>query len=272
MTSGSSPSQAPPARRFAFGRNWLKFLAQVDEPAIADARDHLAAFLGTADLAGQRFLDLGSGSGLMSLAARRLGAAVVSFDYDPDSVRASELLRERLAPGDPAWTVLRGDALDQKFLAGLGSFAVVYSWGVLHHTGDLWRAVANAAALVAPGGLFYLALYNDQGWISRYWRGVKRRYNQNAFWRGLFILLHLPHPLGLPLLKRALTGRLRERARRGMGYWRDYLDWLGGWPFQVAAPAEVRDFLAARGFGLARERLVGRRQGCNEFLFRRGGN
>src|ERR1044072_5239228 len=95
------------------------------------------------NLLGKKFLDVGSGSGLFSLAARRLGAQVHSFDYDPQSVACTGELRRRYFPDDLHWVVQQGSVLDQGYLASLGSFDVVYAWGVLHHTGAMWRALDN---------------------------------------------------------------------------------------------------------------------------------
>ena len=110
------------------------------------------AALGTSDLAGRTFLDIGCGSGLFSLAALQLGAKVHSFDYDPDAVATTRQLRDRYAP-DSDWRVEQGSVLDSSLISRLGQFDIVYSWGVLHHTGALWEALDAACRLVAPGGL-----------------------------------------------------------------------------------------------------------------------
>ncbi len=83
--------------RFGFGANWARFLRHLDEPRIVAAERSLQQMLGLPSLAGLRFLDAGSGSGLFSLAARRLGAEVHSFDYDPQSVACTRELRRRHA-------------------------------------------------------------------------------------------------------------------------------------------------------------------------------
>lgn len=266
MTANAPARTVDPAERFGFGRNWQRFLASVDDARIAAAERSLAEFLGVARLDGQRFLDIGSGSGLFSLAARRLGAHVDSVDFDPESVACARHLRQTHFPNDPDWTVQQGSVLDRELMSRLGPADIVYSWGVLHHTGALWEAFGNALAAAAPGGLVFVALYNDQGWISRYWTVVKRLYNRSAVARALLLALHAPVYVGLRWLWQRLRGRKPER---GMNLWHDLVDWLGGWPFEVATPAAVTAFAAACGFDSVRTRTVGRRHGCNEFLFRR---
>ena len=182
--------------------------------------------LGVDDLRGRSFFDIGSGSGLFSLAAWRLGARVHSFDYDPQSVACTEELRRRYAPGDGRWTVARGSALDAAYLRGLGQYDVVYSWGVLHHTGRMWEALDLALLPLAPGGSLFIAIYNDQGFVSSYWTVVKRLFNRGAAWRAAMIALHAPYLIGLRALVRAIAGR--GRIPRGMTLWYDMLDWLGG--------------------------------------------
>lgn len=137
-------------RRFRFGANWKRFLRSLTPERLATAEDSLRHALGVDDLRGKRFLDIGCGSGLFSLSAARLGASVHSFDYDQDSVECALDLRARYAP-EAEWSIERGDALDRGYLGGLGTFDVVYSWGVLHHTGDLWSALDNALIPLEPG-------------------------------------------------------------------------------------------------------------------------
>ena len=153
--------------RFEFGKNWARFLALLDDERIARAEQSLKTMLEVESLEGKSFLDIGSGSGLFSLAARRLGARVHSFDYDPNSAACTQELRRRYFPGDERWKVEEGSALDAGYVRSLGQFDVVYSWGVLHHTGRMWDALDNARLPVAPGGRLFVAIYNDQGSRSR---------------------------------------------------------------------------------------------------------
>lgn len=253
--------------RFRFGKNWSDFLRGIDDERITLAEQSLITLLGEEGLVDKSFLDLGCGSGLFSLAARRLGARVLSFDYDRESVNCTRRLKELHDPNDESWTILEGSALDPKFVSSIGNFDVTYAWGVLHHTGDMWKAMENIVDTVAPSGMLIVSIYNDQGWLSRYWWFIKRMYNNFGVSRPILVALYAPHFIGLRFLVRSLTGR--AQLERGMSYWHDMLDWLGGYPFEVAKPERVFEFYATRGFRLSRLKTCGGRSGCNEFVFQR---
>ena len=252
--------------RFSFGANWRSFLTALSIERIETAVDSLKSMLGVDHLENKRFLDVGSGSGLFSLAARRLGAQVVSFDYDPVSVACTRELRRNFYPDDDLWIVEEGSVLDRDYLHRLGHFDIVYSWGVLHHTGAMWDALENISH--SASDKLFIAIYNDQGWVSVYWTVVKRLYNSNLLGRVLMIGLHLPHLYILRHLIRRLTGRPLER---GMSLWYDMLDWLGGFPFETAQPEKIVAFLLDRGFTCSKLKTCGLRPGCNEFIFHRHG-
>ncbi len=231
--------------------------------------------LGVDSLAGKRFLDIGSGSGLFSLAARRLGATVHSMDYDPQSVACTAELRRRYFPEDPAWTVTQGSVLDRGTVESLGTHDIVYSWGVLHHTGDMWKALQHATLPVAPGGSLFVSIYNDQGARSKAWRILKRvycsglpgRWFVTALGSAYFFLVCLKEDL---LRFRDPTRRYREyRKNRGMSVLHDWIDWFGGYPFEVAKVDQIFQFYHSRGFELTNLVSVGGALGCNEFVFRR---
>lgn len=282
-TRDSTGRQESPDAPFAFGKNWARFLSTLNPERIAAAERSLEFLLGTRDLQRRRFLDAGSGSGLFSLAATRLGADVTSFDVDPDSVACTRELKTRCGHDATSWQSLQGSLLDQTFLDSLGEFDVVYCWGVAHHTGDMWTAIANLARRVRRDGSLVLAIYNDQQYISRAWRGVKRTYQRlPSSVRPLFVvvigLFTFTKRLAVTLvacLLRLLTLRnpfvpvlnwVRETQARGMHGWYDLVDWVGGWPFEVAKPEDVFRFLRDRGFRL-QELTTSAGHGCNEFVF-----
>ncbi len=193
-------------------------------------------------------------------------------------------LRSRYHPGDPGWTVEQGSALDTDYLDKLGEFDIVYSWGVLHHTGAMWDALANVAPLVAPGGQLFIAIYNDQGQASNRWARVKQRYNRSGPGQRRAILAGvrayqaakpLPTLVASQAYHVAHHGRLRRLPKadvapaRGMDRDRDLVDWVGGWPFEVATPEAIFDFYRDRGFTLVHLLTCGGGLGCNEFVFRR---
>lgn len=264
--------------RFEFGANWARFLKVLDDERIALAEKSLCDMLVVSDLQGKSFLDIGSGSGLFSLAARRLGARVHSFDYDPNSVGCTRELKRRYFPEDPQWTIEEGSVLDRDYLSRLGQFEVVYSWGVLHSTGAMWEAMANVAPLVAEKGLLFIAIYNDEGGWSRRWLMLKRVYNWLPGFLKLPYAIIVMGPRELrSLVIETMKGKpwiyfenisYSKRNKRGMSHWHDLIDWIGGLPFEVAKPEEVFAFYRKRGFNLTRL-VTG--EACNEFVFSRLG-
>lgn len=259
-------------QRFEFGANWTRFLTVLNEDRVKEAEESLVAMLEIPGLAGLRFLDAGSGSGLFSLAARRLGAQVHSFDFDPKSVACTKELRRRYFADDANWTIGEGSVLDVEFLRKLGQFDVVYSWGVLHHTGAMWAALANVVERVAPGGRLYISIYNDQPGPSGRWTRLKRLYNRHKFLRFPLTVYTLIRQWTLPTLHDFRHGRpfwtwRNYQRSRGMSAWHDVVDWIGGYPFEVAKPEEIFDFCRQRGFRLERLKTVAGGHGCNEYMF-----
>jgi 2-polyprenyl-6-hydroxyphenyl methylase/3-demethylubiquinone-9 3-methyltransferase len=252
--------------RFGFGENWTRFSRMLNPERVDSARASMVAMLGGGSLSGLVLLDIGCGSGLFSLCARQLGAEVVSFDYDPYSVKCTQSVRQKYSPEDAKWQVAQGSILDCDFVSTLGQFDIVYSWGVLHHTGRMWEALDNAGQAVKVGGRLYISIYNDQAFISSYWLRVKRAYNQFSLLKPLIVAVHAPYLFLARILYRAAIGKGIER---GMSIWHDMLDWLGGYPFEVARPEQIFGFYRDRGFELLEMKTCGGKQGCNEFVFRR---
>ncbi|MBN2289574.1 MAG: class I SAM-dependent methyltransferase [Candidatus Glassbacteria bacterium] len=257
--------------RFEFGRNWRAFLATVDEERIAEAGLSLRKMLGVGDLEGRSFLDVGSGSGLFSLAARRLGARVHSFDYDPQSVACARELKSKYLPGDQSWTVEQGSALDEKYLESLGEYDITYSWGVLHHTGDMWKALGNVCRTVKKDGKLFIAIYNDKGMRSRLWRRIKQAYCSGTAGRLAVCGIFLPYFFLRTCLACLAAGRnvFADYGReRGMSVFHDWSDWLGGYPYEYANAEEIVNFIEQRGYTLTRIKTT-EYLGNNQFVFTR---
>jgi len=272
-------SEVAKGDRFTFGENWTRFLSVLDDNRILEAENSLKEKLEVTSLAGKTFLDIGSGSGLFSLAARRLGARVFSFDFDPKSVACAVELRRRYFPGDADWTIEEGSALDADYLRSLGSFDFVYSWGVLHHTGEMWKGLANAALPVAVGGKLFIAIYNDTGTQSQRWMWIKRTYNRLPnILKSPFALLAIAPDEGKAMLRAFAklspatyfrSWRQYDKNNRGMSRWHDIIDWVGGYPYEVATPEQIFDFYRKQGFTLTNLRCGRVGLGCNEFVFRK---
>ena len=256
-------------QRFGFGKNWNGFLKTLDDERIIEAERSLQEMLGIKDLLGKTWLDIGSGSGLFSLAARRLGARVHSFDYDPESVACTESLRSRFFPDDPEWKVERGSVLDKEYLQSLGKFDIVYSWGVLHHTGKMWEALENASIPVNANGKLFIAIYNDQGLLSDIWLKIKQLYCSGLTGRVVTISTCVPYFFLRTSLKSLLTGInqfSQYKKERGMSVMHDWIDWIGGLPFEVATPDELISYFNSRDFKLQNQKTV-HGLGNNQFVF-----
>jgi 2-polyprenyl-3-methyl-5-hydroxy-6-metoxy-1,4-benzoquinol methylase len=263
--------------RFQFGANWRSFLDTIDDDRIAEAERSLLSMLGHESLSGLRFLDIGCGSGLFSLAATRLGASVHSFDFDPMSVACAEELRDRFGNTGRRWTIDEGSVLDTDYLGNLGAFDVVYAWGALHHTGNMALALSNSVLPLATKGQLFVAIYNDQGWKSRVWWRVKKAYCSGILGRAIVLCMWVP----VFAVAAVISGVMRDgrpwstfrgfKSRRGMSIYHDWVDWLGGFPFEYATVDSIKTRYEAHGLIL--ETLTStKRWGCNEFVFRRPGS
>jgi 2-polyprenyl-6-hydroxyphenyl methylase/3-demethylubiquinone-9 3-methyltransferase len=268
---------------YDFGSNWRSFIDHhLTDESRQEALQSLPAFLQRDSLEGLTFVDVGCGSGLFSWAARELGATrIVSFDVNPNSVACCKQLRAD--EGDPEnWTVLEASILDREAMRALGEFDVVYSWGVLHHTGRMWNAIENAATLVKPGGVMWIAIYNRADGIGLYSDG---RVGSSRFWEREKIFYNKLPKLGQRAMDYAaaggmigaylLSGRnpvreIREHNRnRGMSWLVDIRDWLGGWPYEYASVEEIFSLVQKR-LGYTLENVISTNSlRNNEYLFRR---
>lgn len=258
---------------FEFGKNWSDYAQKIDDEAISAAEEGVLSLLPKTAIEGARWLDIGSGSGLHSLAAARLGASdITAIDIDADSVATTQRV---LADHGVTARVMRKSVFE---IEDLGTYDVVYSWGVLHHTGDMWRAIDCASRRVAPGGWFALALYQKTP-LCGAWTVEKAIYTKagepvRRLMRKAYILAYR---LGLAVQRRSFSQHVESYSqKRGMSFEHDVHDWLGGYPYESVTPEAARAFMVERDFqpvliGDLKPGLGIFGTGCAEFVFRRNG-
>jgi 2-polyprenyl-6-hydroxyphenyl methylase/3-demethylubiquinone-9 3-methyltransferase len=266
MSSVNNELGQPAAVSFSFGRNWKSYSRLVSEATIQKAQGDIVDWLGGDSVNGKSVVDIGCGSGIHSLGFFRLGAkSLLSMDVDPHSVTCTQRFWRRA--GKPtSWRVTSGSILDTTAMEALGQFDIVYSWGVLHHTGQLWTAMDNASRLGNRE--------NSRLWISIYAKGpdyaeqlkLKQRFNGwSWFYKQAYVLRTLLRSWRNERRAGQKFGEWFWRGR-GMNIYHDTVDWLGGLPYEVASVEEVKTFLEERGWTLHR---VKEGEACTVYLFQR---
>ena len=252
---------------FDFGSNWEKYsIRRLDSDRLAIAAQSLQSLLGLDSLSNASFLDIGCGSGLFSIAAHELGAeVVVGLDINPRCIIISSHNRKCYAPNAPI-SFYEVSALCLKDLEKLGHFDIVYAWGVLHHTGAMWEAIRNTAHQVSPGGVLVLSIYNKH-WTSPIWKSIKWIYNRSPG-KIQWVMVVLFSGI-IYLAKLLVTGRNPLIKERGMDFWYDVIDWIGGYPYEYAHPDDVTAFVTSLGLNLRNFVPAQVPTGCNEFVFER---
>lgn len=264
-------------KQFDFGQNWADFSASAATPErVQQARREFAALLAGVELRGRTFLDIGFGQGFSLLSAAAMGARAVGCDINPKCHQVIE--RNRALFPDVGATPIPlhvGSILDDHVVKGLreapeaagGGFDIVHSWGVLHHTGDMRRAIANAGSLVRDGGSFVIAIYNRH-WSSLPWLWIKALYVHSPRWLQRAMVAAL-YPV-IWLAKLIVTGKNPKGMERGMEFYYNVIDWVGGYPYEYGSIAEIEAMCRPLGFTLVRSTDAIVPTGCNELVFRKG--
>lgn len=252
---------------FNFGINWNNFSTKfLDGAKLNIALNSLEQLIGMDNIKCKSFLDIGCGSGIFAIAASKSGAQkVVGIDISKESIETSLFNKQRFLP-DGNVEFLHKSVFDDDFNE-LGCYDIVYSWGVLHHTGDMWKAIGVSTMMVGCNGLFVLAIYNKH-WSSPLWKIVKRIYNLSPVIIRQVMVCVFYCVIALAKFFVTTKNPFKDK-KRGMSFYYDVVDWIGGYPYQYATISQIQSFIEAKGFKLINFRSPVMPTGCNEFVFQK---
>jgi len=223
------------------------------------------------NISGKTFLDIGFGQGLSLLNATTLGAKTVGCDINPKCKEVLELNKQKYpALKDTTIPVVVGSITEKETVERIktynNKFDIVHSWGVLHHTGKMWKSIDICSDLVNNNGELIISIYNKH-WSSASWKLIKWFYNISPqFIRWFMIKIFY---LIIMIAKFLVTMQNPLKKERGMNFYYDIIDWIGGYPYEYATLDEITDYICKKGYVLISKKKAQVPTGCNEFIFRR---
>jgi SAM-dependent methyltransferase len=257
---------------FNFGSNWKNYSKYaLSGKKIETAKLHFDKLFENIDLNEKSFLDIGFGQGLSLLIATEKNANTVGCDINP---LCSEVLLFNMKMFNNNLNeipVVIGSINDETTVENIlklndgNLFDIVHSWGVLHHTGNMWKAIEKSKNLVTKNGIFVIAIYNKH-FTAKFWHLIKKVYNSSGwFIKNLMLAGYLP----LIFIRYLLYFQNPMKLPRGMNIYYDAIDWLGGYPYQYASIDEILDYMNQNGFTQVRIVKTSGFTGCNEFVFKK---
>ncbi len=253
--------------KFSFGKNWQAYSKNaLTKKSLMDFKHDFDELFNGIDFKNKKFIDIGFGQGLAILIAAEKGADVVGIDIDANNIKALNITLQEMGrvkvPKTDIVSILDDDYVNRY----KSNYDIVHSWGVLHHTGNMTKGFDNACDLVATNGYFICSIYNRH-WSSPIWKIIKYLYNISPL-----ICQQLINGFFYPIIfiaKWIVTGKNPKQKERGMNFFYDVIDWIGGYPYEYATENEIIELVSKKGFVCIKSCPAAVPTGCNEFVFER---
>ena len=258
-------------KHFKFGENWKNFSNLIDNNRLKEAVTSLKKLTNKKSLNNLSFLDIGCGSGLSSLAAIQLNCKkIYAIDQDEQSIKTTKKVLQK-----SRFKKVKVEKKDLFTLNEKEKFNIVYSWGVLHHTGNMLEAIKKSTKMVSKNGILILALYKKTK-LCNLWKIEKYIYKSSPkviqnFIKNLFIFLF---KLAMILKRKNFSNYINDyKTKRGMDFYHDVHDWLGGYPYESISIEEISKIMDKFGYKMIRSFQVKKQigffgTGCDEYVFK----